>query len=104
MATDPSTTAEERKQTLPPAVILGVLAVVIVALIGAAFVTFGPKPEPQVRYSPAQLLRAGRQTPGSMTPDQKRVYDRLQKVLGHQRPALPSRVSSRPAPGGASPQ
>jgi len=64
-------------RSLPPAAIIAVLVVVALAVVIAAYVVFGPKPEPHVRYNSAELMHKAQKDINSLTPDERRVYDHI---------------------------
>ncbi|MCW3058209.1 MAG: hypothetical protein JWQ02_30 [Capsulimonas sp.] len=50
---------------------------VIIAIAIAAFMMFGPKPEPHPRYNTVELMHKAQKDINSLTPDERRVYNRI---------------------------
>jgi len=71
------TDQEKSSRSLPPVVLAATLIVVTLIVAIVAFVVFGPKPEPHVRYNTADLMHKAQKDINSLTPDERRVYDHI---------------------------
>lgn len=67
----------EPTSSIPPVVTVAALVVVVVVVAVAAFIMFGPKPEPHARYNTAELMLKAQKNINSLTPDERSVYDHI---------------------------
>ena len=68
--------------SIPPVVTVAALVVVVVAVAIAAFIMFGPKPEPHARYNTADLMLKAQKNINSLTPDERSVYNHITHADG----------------------
>ncbi|MEO7716687.1 MAG: hypothetical protein ABIY70_10820 [Capsulimonas sp.] len=77
MLTVSSTELKTEKSPISVKLAAAVIGALLLMLVVAAFFVFGPKPKPEVKYSPYALMMKAKQNPNSLTPDEQKTLQRI---------------------------